>query len=646
MIINASPCSYNLDETISTLRFGSRAKRITNKARVNAELSPAELKVLLRKAQADAAKSQQYIAQLEGELKVWRAGGKVAESDRDQLGKAGPSTGGKVTPTPSASSRPSSVADLRPSMVAFSGSDITRDLSSRPETPTAVSAMSQEEKDEFLRRENELSDQLAQKEEELKRLQAVHSETMQDKEQEATLREDNKRLNVELNNLRLEVERIRYELKEAHINLDGAKELNAELSRETEELKKAVSERAAAAAVEAKDPEAEEKDRLKKIKVQRMMQDLQTEGFSDQEVAIRESLTKLDQSAMPPEVSAQLKQQMQEIAEQQRRLVHQLEESRKDRDHLLLREQDAESRYLDMRDQHDKLVQQAQTDQGLDIEDVRVGREVQFHAERLELEGQVAELKSQIEGKIRDVGQLRQDNEALQASSDELKRAFAITTAGREGGEELMEKVKEMERVRKTMSQQLAEFDTMKRSMMRDLQNRCEKVVELEISLDESREQYNNVVRSSNTKSQQKKMAMIERNLEQLTNVQKQLVEQNSSLKKEVAIAERKLIARNERIHNLEGLLAESQDRLQLQNEKYETQMTLIRERFESAKSLNRTVGGVQGGGVGVNFGRIAKPLRGGGPQAGPQPGSAAVAAGAPRHPGVSSVQQQASAFE
>ena len=48
------------------------------------------------------------------------------------------------------------------------------------------------------------------------------------------------------------------------------------------------------------------------------------------------------------------------------------------------------------------------------------------------------------------------------------------------------------------------------------------KVVELEIQLDDMKEQYNNVIRNSNSKAQQKKMAFLERNLEQLTIVQKQ----------------------------------------------------------------------------------------------------------------------------
>jgi kinesin family member 5 len=47
--------------------------------------------------------------------------------------------------------------------------------------------------------------------------------------------------------------------------------------------------------------------------------------------------------------------------------------------------------------------------------------------------------------------------------------------------------------------------------------------VELEIQLDELKELYNNVIRNSNSKAQQKKMAFLERNLEQLTLVQKQV---------------------------------------------------------------------------------------------------------------------------
>lgn len=45
-----------------------------------------------------------------------------------------------------------------------------------------------------------------------------------------------------------------------------------------------------------------------------------------------------------------------------------------------------------------------------------------------------------------------------------------------EGGKDLAESAKEMERMRKTMASQLSDFEAMKKSLVRDLQNRCEKV--------------------------------------------------------------------------------------------------------------------------------------------------------------------------
>ena len=94
------------------------------------------------------------------------------------------------------------------------------------------------------------------------------------------------------------------------------------------------------------------------------------------------------------------------------------------------------------------------------------------------------------------------------------------------------------------------------------------------------------------------------------------MVEQNSTLKKEVAIAERKLSARNERIQSLEQLLHEAQDNLAAQNHKFEQQLQLVRERLEQARvarAPNPTAVGITGVTGGFLQGRIAKPLRGGG---------------------------------
>jgi len=154
-------------------------------------------------------------------------------------------------------------------------------------------------------------------------------------------------------------------------------------------------------------------------------------------------------------------------------------------------------------------------------------------------------------------------------------------------------------------------------------------------------------------------MAFLERNLEQLTVVQRQLVEQNNSLKKDVAIAERKLIARNERIQSLESLLQDSQEKLTQANHRlaysffippslleeeewdivpsesweiiahedteanhmfltnrFEVQLTAVKDRLEAAKAGSTRGLGDSMSGQSFAFGggsRIAKPLRGGG---------------------------------
>lgn len=52
LIINISPSMMNEAETISTLRFGNRAKNIKNKPKVNKEYTVPELLLLLEKAEA------------------------------------------------------------------------------------------------------------------------------------------------------------------------------------------------------------------------------------------------------------------------------------------------------------------------------------------------------------------------------------------------------------------------------------------------------------------------------------------------------------------------------------------------------------------------------------------------------------------
>jgi len=50
IIVTCSPCEYNVEETVSTLRFGVNCKKVKNKPKVNQERSIAEYKILLSNA--------------------------------------------------------------------------------------------------------------------------------------------------------------------------------------------------------------------------------------------------------------------------------------------------------------------------------------------------------------------------------------------------------------------------------------------------------------------------------------------------------------------------------------------------------------------------------------------------------------------
>lgn len=102
-------------------------------------------------------------------------------------------------------------------------------------------------------------------------------------------------------------------------------------------------------------------------------------------------------------------------------------------------------------------------------------------------------------------------------------------------------------------------------------------------------------------------------------------------LKKEAGIAERKLLARNERIQNLEALLQDADRRLSAQNQKFEAQLQAVKERLDQARGLSSLKHGLRSSipdkfstaqkvpaASSLSFGRIAKPLRGGGGAAPP----------------------------
>lgn len=581
LIINCSPSAFNDAETVSTLRFGMRAKSIKNKAKVNAELSPAELKAHLRKAKAEAVTYQEYSAALEGEVTVWRNGGTVGRDKWAKLRLENSAT----TVNSSSASRVDALRDT-------SSSPLPAMRSGTPLPGTAT--LEKDEKDEFLRRENELQDQLAEREstlsrnEEMLHKMKVELDTLREQSIESTKQHDE--ITIKYNDLKMLMEKTAFEQKEAYITMDSLKEANSELTEELEEVKKALLSAKLSSQVSNGELSPQEKEIRKAEKMRSMMAGL--ELSSSEPDKLQEILKELDSTnELKGDAISSLKRRISESQEH----FSNSERSLKDRnavvDSLTQRKNDLEGRLRKVETEYQSLLERTLAGAGVtDIENLKREYADTFENKRQADLTEIEKLKETVLSRAADLEKLQDQIKVLQRPTSSNS---AQMTNGSYGG--------------KTIAQQLAEFDTMKKSLMRDLQTRCERVVELEIALDETREQYNNVLRNTNNRAQQKKMAFLERNLEQLTNVQRQLVEQNSTLKKEVAIAERKLIARNERISSLETLLGDAQEKLSQQNHKFENQLQAVRDRLESAR---KSPSGLS------LFGnaKIAKPLRGGAP--------------------------------
>ena len=79
LIVTCSPSPFNDQETLSTCRFGQRARSIKNNAKVNREYTIPELRKLLEKAEQEIETYKMQVVVLEQELE--KLGGTIPEGD-------------------------------------------------------------------------------------------------------------------------------------------------------------------------------------------------------------------------------------------------------------------------------------------------------------------------------------------------------------------------------------------------------------------------------------------------------------------------------------------------------------------------------------------------------------------------------------
>ena len=464
LIINCSPSSYNDQETISTLRFGVRAKAIKNKAKINAELSPAELKSLLKKAQSQVTTFENYITALEGEVQLWRGGESVPKERWAISSQEFTPAAGKSEVRSPRSGTPLRLQESRRS-----------DTPSRPEsridmdrasTPSYI--LEKDEKEDFLRRENELQDQLAERESQLtdaeNRLKTIRDELSVFKERDQKLGKANESLTSQNNDLRMQFEKINFESKEDRITIDGLKEANAELTSELDEVKQQLLD----AKISAKETNAvlDEKEKKKAERMAEMMAgfDLQGEVFSDNERNVRKAIDQVDSlyevSAAGEAVSPEELQELRARLIDTQSIVRQSELSNAEINGHVAQpaRKNLEERLAAVQKEYQNLLENK-----LEVTDIE---QIKSKLSNIYVDQQASAGLNQ--DQLNNVAEKTEENRKLKAEIENLQSRF-------KNGAPVYDDASS-DAAGRTLQQQIAEFDAMKKSLMRDLQNRCERV--------------------------------------------------------------------------------------------------------------------------------------------------------------------------
>ena len=518
LIINCSPCQFNDQETLGTLRFGTRAKSIQNKAVANLELSTQELTKLYKRAQAQSLSYYDWLNKCVDELEDWHANNPVenklnlAEIRQLPRPKGADASDNNDTPT-----KQSAV----PTAINTSTNDPSSIISDSA-IDSAPSVASTEQ--EYLKRENELMDELTAKESLMEEVQEQLHHYQSKVGELMTLNQD---LNQCNEHLKLKMTELEYNLKE----------FKAELENQPASLP-AQSEGGSSSYLAIN--EAQQVESQVMAQAMEGLQELQN-GTPD---VLKNRIMRLgEQNQLLAHQNHQLHRQIKQLSEEYEQLL------------TTTIEEDGNTGDIDIQGKLKALVKDKEMNEK---------QQENNHAELLAAkDAEISRLELLLNQQVVQV---------MDDSPDGLKRQ---------------------------LTRQITDFETMKKQLMRDVQGKCDKIKNLQSELDDAKDQYGMLINTNPSKLDLKKMTMLERNLDQLTKVQQQLVSQNNQLKKETALNERKLSMKEERIQKLQEMHEELSHKLLKQSQQYEIQLAEIRAHMGVGDSV-------------VQHARIAKPIRGG----------------------------------
>uniref|UniRef100_S4R9C1 Kinesin-like protein n=1 Tax=Petromyzon marinus TaxID=7757 RepID=S4R9C1_PETMA len=618
VIICCSPSIYNEAETKSTLLFGQRAKTIKNTVTINMELTADEWRKKYEKEKEKNKTLRALLHRLEMELKRWRSGESVPESERfDRESLQAPPGPVPASPGLGLTSRPVSDEEAQ---------------KCKQEIAKLYSQL--DDKDEEINQQSQAVEKLKQKlleQEEL--LIASHREQSLGQEELLRLQNDNKAAKEE-------VKEVLQALEELALNYDQKNQEAEEKTFLFEALSKDVQEQAIKLATREEefrhlqDVNAQQKRRVGDV-MAALVKDLGEIGVAvgsnelkvadpsaggDEDVAA----VRLYAGKVKAEVAA-LSKRCQQMESAQSENGRRAEESRQElaRCQLLVSQHEAKiksmSDYVQTVEQKKRLLEE--TVDSLNEDLANISSQDRWHDKEKEHQDmlqdstnmqkaveqlmalhrethqkQLSRLRDEIEEKQILIDRLQDANRCHTLEQDTLRADYQKLKVEEEEKSQKLNKLAVMNDGREQAKQELKGLEESVAKELKTLHNLRKMLVsDLSAKLKRNSDADED---AGGSIAQKHRIAFLEKNVEQLHQVHKQLVRDNAELRCELPKLEKRLRSTAQRVKDLEAALHEAKEGAAKQRRQYQHEVERIKEAV-------RKRGGAQRG-------HIVKPIRAG----------------------------------
>uniref|UniRef100_UPI0037E98477 kinesin-1 heavy chain-like n=1 Tax=Semicossyphus pulcher TaxID=241346 RepID=UPI0037E98477 len=627
MVICCSPSAYNDAETRSTLLFGQRAKTVKNTVCLNVELTAEQWKNKWEKEKEKNKTLKNTVTWLETELNRWRSGESVPTEEQFDKEQAKAEVQALDTALNNDKTAPKLPLSTLP------GVKLTDAEKEKYEAEMAKLYKEMDDKDEEINQQSQLVEKL--------------NEQMLDQEELlSSSRHDHDKLQTELNRLLAENEASKEEVKEVlqaleelAVNYDQKSQEVEDKAREFEALSEELNQKSSSlASIDSELQKLKEMTNHQKKRVTEMMSSLlkdlaeigiavgsndikqqESSGLIDEEFTV----ARLYISKMKSEVKTMVKRSK-HLESTQAESSQKMEETEIELTACQLRISQYEAKIKSLTDSLQNVEQKKrQLEENVDslneeivrikaqekvntmeketeiqsANEVKDAVEQQILSHREAHQKQLSSLRDELDNKekiiteLQDLNQkimleqerLRVEHEKLKAADQEKSRQLQELTVQQDRREQASQDLKGLE---ETVARELQTLHNLRRLFVQDLSTRVKKKGKTDSDDTDC------------SAAQKQKISFLENNLEQLTQVHKQLLRDNNDLRGEIPKMERRLRATAERVKGLESALKEAKENAARDRKRYQQEMERIKDNVKP-KNMGRR-----------NSAIIAKPIR------------------------------------